>query len=151
MIDPAAHLRQWLIDQAGIQAQVSTDSRGAYRVYVAGVGAGIPQADATLMPRKAVVIVQSGGFAFPSDAPILDVRFQLRCYGATVLEAQEVYGAVFDVLHREQNQAVTVGATVAHMYWCELASGPMLLPEPITEWPCVGGIYRALFHEGAIP
>jgi hypothetical protein len=66
------------------------------------------------------------------------------------LEAQAVYGAAFDALHREQNQAVTVGSAVAHMYWVELVSGPMEMPEPVTEWPCIGGIYQALFHESGV-
>ena len=150
MIDPASYLRQFLVSDAGVQAQVSIDARGAVRIYVGGLGSGIPQVDASLMPRKAVVLLLSGGSPVGRRMPLIRPVVWIRCYGASVLEAMQVYGAVYDVLHRAQNEKVAVGASKAAMYWAEINVEPQVLPEPVTEWPCVGTPFQMVFYESTV-
>ena len=151
MIDAGIYLRAYFVADAGVQAQVSTDARGGYRVYVGGsAGAGIPQSDAGLMPRKCIVLLPTGGSPIGRRMPLLHPSFWIRCYGPSMLEATEVYAAAHALLQRQQNVQITVGANKAILYWAEKDIELQPIPEPTTEWPCVGSPFNCTFYEDAV-
>ena len=150
MIDAGIYLRAYLVADAGIIAQVGTDARSAVRIYVGGLGSGVPQVDAGLMPRKCAVILASGGSPVGRRMPLLRPLFWIRCYGASILEAMEVFAAIFEALQRQQNQKVTVSGSNSYLYWSELNIEAQVLPEPTTEWPCCGSPFSCVFYEDAV-
>jgi hypothetical protein len=131
--DPMKAIRAAALADADVAAQV------AARVYVPE----LPRGDAGAMPRKCIVLTPSGGPGNGSTAPIGDTRFDAKCYGATALEAAQVYYA-FREFARELAQTRAGGALI---YAVSIETGPTHTREPEVDWPMVLGVFRVTASE----
>ena len=106
-----------------------------------GVPAGITE------PKTFIKFACDGGPGHP-DIPMASERFIFHCYGATQSEAQGVFRALFDALHRVGRQAVTTSTGVtALLRRADLESGPTDLPELELGWPRVVAFFRVIYGE----
>ena len=109
-----------------------------------GVPAGITE------PKTFIKFSCDGGPGHP-DIPMSSERFSFSCYGSKQSEAQSVFRALFDALHRVGRQEVTISVGVtALLRRADLESGPMDLPEPELGWPRVVCAFRVVFMERAL-
>ncbi len=125
MISVVRVLREWLLLQPLIIPQVGTRIWGM---------PGIPPLEVPNMPQKAIVLYQNPGSA-RWGIPVYNASIQARCYGVTAWEAEEVWGALYDTLHRVNCINVTIGADDYTIYVSQLAGGPSEQQEPLTDWP----------------
>ena len=95
--DPNAILRAYLAAEAGLVAVVGT------RIYVPRLPEGCALPALGLFVR--------GGWSTPYIPEITDPSFQIDCWGATQIEARQVYTALYDCLQGVQDETVTVGGT----------------------------------------
>lgn len=147
MIDALAALITYLENEATLTAHTTA-------AYIYGPD-GIPSAreGGPSMPRKALVVLESGVSAPPSTENVeLSMRFAGHCYGATQVEAMDVFRALADVLHGTKRKDVDVGVGVGsgaaynnRMLIARLVGGPRRSQEPLTEWPRVIGEFEAMF------
>jgi len=125
MISVVQVIREWLLLQPLIIPQVGTRIWGM---------PGIPSGEVPNMPQKAITVYQNLGTG-RWGVPLYNASLQFRCYGATSWEAEEVWGALYDTLHRVNCINVTIGADDYTIYVSQLGSGPSEQQEPITKWP----------------
>ena len=125
MIDVRVAIRTYLLTNAGVVTQIVARLYGA---------PGIPRADALLMPRKAIAFYASGGPGGDRYVPEARSHIQFRCYGATALEAGEVYAALYDALHRKHHIRSATGQLILT---AEEAMAPTDMVEPATGWPYI--------------
>lgn len=88
------------------------------------------------MPQKAIAFRITGG----QTSPYLHAqraRMSFRCYGATSVQAREVYRALYDRLHLTQN--LIVGDVGFHGISESVPGAP--LEDPDTDWPFVFAVY----------
>lgn len=124
--DMLAALRLYLLADTEVAALVST------RVY----NETLPEADNVAMPRKTIVLRESGG---PGGfmPHIGKDRVDIRCYAESTYEARHVYRAVYDSLRYGLTRSVQ-GSTLLHTAMPE--SGPLSLVETgggNGDWPFV--------------
>lgn len=119
---------------------VGDDVERTSRVY----GIEIPASEADTMPRKLIVVRQSGmggqsgGFVRVQKA-LLDVA----CYGETPYEAEQLRLEVNRYL-KDFRRQMSEGFLI-HSF--DLVNGPIHLREPQTEWPYVVETWRCLASE----
>lgn len=102
---------------------------------------GLPFPSSWNMPRAAVVVVRGGG-----DRPerYLDrPRFDLRCFGATISEADALWRAVDAWLMPPIGSAQYVGRG-APAYSVSLEGGPNWRADDASQWPYVTATIRVL-------
>jgi len=121
MTDIIAALRTVLLNSSDVVALVGT------RVFAME----LPKAEAVSMPRAAVVLVYSGGFATTSMSPVVNPRVDIYSYGETFHGAGEVDRAVYGAL--KALSRYTSGDTLIHSV--SLAGGPMPLRDGDAGWP----------------
>lgn len=114
----------------------------AARVY--GIEIPFTQAEDTLMPRKCIVVRQSGqGGASGGYTRIQKTLVDIACYGETPYEAEilrlEVHRFLKDFRRRMSK------GFLLHSF--DLVNGPTPLREPQTEWPYVLETWRCMASE----
>ena len=107
-------------------------------------GFQVPKAEAIKMPRKCIVIRQSGsGGQNQSFVRFQKTLLDVLCYGETSYEAEllrlEVNRYLKDFRRR------TSEGFLLHSF--DLVNGPIPLPESQTEWPYVLETWRCLASE----
>lgn len=129
-----------------LTAQLALMSACGNRLY--GPPLGIPPG--MTAPDKAVVFEGDGGPGHET-LPMAAERFTFYCYGATQAEAQGVFGALFDALHRRGYTQVAYAPGVTALFRRgDLDMGPADLPDPGTNWPRVVSAFRIVFGERAM-
>ena len=115
------------MDAATAVAHVLSDA-GFERVF----RPRLPQSEAQNMPRTAIVIRRAGGGALQQGfMPTVDMRVDIRCYGANDVEASELGSQVATVLHNLRDTTTPAG----RIMWCRSAGVLTDQNEPSTGWP----------------
>lgn len=126
--DPLAAVRAYLLGITELTALVGQ------RVYVPE----LPGADATAMPRAAVVLSESGGPGDLTYGHLSVQRMDVRSYGPTFIEAWHVHAVVHRAL--KAIRRVRVGACLIHVVTVE--TGVLRLREPEVNWPLALRVYQ---------
>ena len=115
-------------------AEISVDLDA--RVY----GAEITPAEVRAQPRPAVVVTASGlgaNVGNSSDVKSISGRFDVRCYGESPYEADQVHNAVHDAMKSMRRKRF--GATV--LQTAEVSGGPLAGRDGYAHWPYTVGSY----------
>ena len=131
-VDPLAALVAYLKADSAVAALASA------RVY----GAELAPAEATSMPRHAVVCYATGGqpeHYVKLQAPRVDVM----CYGPTPYEAKRLYLTVYDALKGAEREE----QTSALIHTALMNGGPLQNREPDTHWPFVWSSWTVTVSE----
>ena len=92
----------------------------------------LPQSEAKNMPRKAIIVRRAGGGTLQSGfMPTVDLRVDIRCYGANDVEASELGSQVTVLLHNLRDTTTPAG----RIMWCRSAGVLSDQTEPSTGWP----------------
>lgn len=137
--DVTATLRAYLLATAGVTAQVST------RAYAQE----LPRDLAADMPLKAVVVRSSSGGAGYGrlSLPLTSCRVDLTCYGATTVEAMDVFRAVDAALKYLSRR--TQGTVLIH--WATRDIAPIHGRDgDLPEWCFVFASYNVLAADVAV-
>ena len=127
MIDVHAALRAHLIAASPLRTLL-----GGNYVYTPEIPGG------TAMPRRSISFRITGGATSPTLRQ-QDARISFRCFGANAIQAAEVYRALYDRLHDQQN--FVVGNVGFHGTEEDVPGSP--LEDPATNWPFVHTVYTA--------
>ncbi len=119
--DPISAVIQYLKDDAGIAALVIT------RIF----GSELPKAQASSMPRKAIVCKNAGGASQASYLKLNDFRIDFFCYGEEPYEAMKVLRTLHDVM--KQLERSVKKNTLIHD--AIQSGGPTAFRDPDTGWP----------------
>jgi hypothetical protein len=96
---------------------------------------GLPQA----MPFACIVLTRNGGYAKfgGTTLPWRDPRVEARCYGSTLLEADQLAGEVAKALGalRQSVWHETTGGLKVRLVHARIEAGPIPLFDPDTDWP----------------
>lgn len=106
-------------------------------------GIELPEAEADFMPRKAIVVKQSGGAGSGGWLEHSTPRMDVFCYGETPHQARTVRREVYDVL--KQLIRTVIDSTLINSI---SPSGlPLDLRDPDTQWPVVFESYQVFAAE----
>ena len=94
---------------------------------VPAITGNIDDAWAKLMPRRVVLVLEAGGLPRTGVGPLSWPRFDIRCYGADVLDSSELSRLLSDRLFGKVNRAAGVVAIT-------LNAGPTVGREFDTGW-----------------
>ena len=125
MIDAHSALRTYLIAASPLRTLLGGD-----HVYWPEVPSNVA------MPRKAISLRLSGGQSSPY-LRFQRARLTVRCWGESSYNAMEVYRALYDRLHDQQN--FIVGDVGFHGVFESVPGEP--LEDPDTDWPFVFAVY----------
>ena len=119
---PTAGLAAFLLDDTDVSGL--TDGR-VFRPK-------IPQRELPSMPRACVIVTPAGGYLQFGDSylPIGDPRLDVRCYGSTPLEGQNIARAVLNACKR-MRPGVWAGCM---LYSANVSAGVMALIDLGTLW-----------------
>ncbi len=106
-------------------------------------GIELPELESNFMPRKAIVIKQSGGLGSGGYLEHSSSRMDVFCYGETPYQARTVRREVYNVL--KQLIRTVVDSTLIHSISPE--GGPLDLRDPDTQWPVVFESYQVYAAE----
>jgi hypothetical protein len=120
MTDIQAKFRALFAAQSGITDEVST------RIY----NTRLPKSITTA--QKAIVINMNSG-EVEKYTPLVRPNFIIKAYGATMIEARAVYGAVYDALHQQNN--ITAGSVTWKAVDVESVGQDAI--DPDTDWPYI--------------
>lgn len=95
----------------------------------------------TSMPTKRVVFRFNGGPATEPKAPIRRIRCNIRWYGSTYQEAEQLYMQGHARIHGLHGVTVTVNSEVVAFYRIGEDIAPAQLEEPEVGWPYVFSVY----------
>jgi len=123
-IDVLANLRIYLTGQAALTATLTNAS------YIFATP-GIPDKIVSLMPCKIITYLQAGGRTHGFQTPLTTARMELRCYGATFIEAHLVERKLASVLDKHNNIAIGDNC----IFSAAKATEAQDLMEPDTGWP----------------
>lgn len=130
-MDPLAAVIDFLQSQT-----VITDLVGS-RVF----GGELPRSENAQMPRQAVVLTPAGGGLYGTEtADWGDSRVDIDCYGASPLDAWELYLAVADALKGMQRQ-MQAGVL---LHWAKPSSRGITARDPATDWPVTISSWQVL-------
>ena len=135
-IDVISNLRTCLVAQATLTAVL------ADAAYVYGPP-GFPDSVVSSMPCQLITYLQSGGMPHGFQVPLTSARIELRCYGATHIEASEVERTLASVLDKQLNQAIGSNC----LFSAYKVTEPQFLTEPDTDWPYVWVVYNLIFSQ----
>lgn len=96
MVDTTQIVTQFLLQVAGVQAEVSS------RVYGVTVPENFEPGNLPAALPKFVLLTAVGGHA-DLNLPFVEPTYQIKCFGPSPPEARGVYRAVFDALHAIDN------------------------------------------------
>lgn len=142
MIDVVAAVITFLKAQSALTALTGT------RIYGPG---GVPPG--ATMPQQALLVL-SDGISAPLSTECIEYSAQVafHCYGATHIEAGEVYRKVNDVLHGQGPVDIDIGVGVGsgaaydnRMLKARQINGPREDMDPLKEWPRVTAGYQIWF------
>jgi hypothetical protein len=115
------------MDAATSVAHILTDA-GLSRVF----RPRLPQSEAQNMPRQCVIVRRAGGGALQDGyMPTVDIRVDIRCYGANDVEAMQLGEQVARILHNVRDVTTPAGRVM----WCRTAGAISDQTEPSTGWP----------------
>ena len=109
-------------------------------------GIELPELETNFMPRKAIVIKQSGGDGSGGYLEHSSPRIDIFCYGETPHQARTVRREVFDVL--KQLIRTVTDSTLINSISPE--GGPLDLRDPDTQWPVVFESYQVFAGESPV-
>ena len=135
-IDILANLRIYLTGQP-ILTSILTNA-----AYIFATP-GIPDKIVSLMPCKVITFLQAGGMPHGFQTPLTSVRVELRCYGATFIEAHLVERKLASVLDKHNN--IAIGGNC--MFSAAKAAEAQDLMEPDTGFPFVWIPYNVIFNQ----
>jgi hypothetical protein len=131
---------------AFLKADSAVASATGGRVY----GVTLPQGQASAMPRSAVVLTASGsGGNDPGARSYAEVgaqRVDVRCYGATALDASGVHGAVYGAL-KQLRRARYADVT---LYRANVETRGIHMQDADGDWPLVLSVWDVLVSEQAV-
>ena len=112
---------------------LKADSAVAALVGTRVFGNELPGAEASSMPRKAVVLSPSGGVSLAAGSFMRHdtQRIDAFSYGETLFESGRVRRAVFDAFHARRRGKT--GTTLIH--WIDSAGGWSSQRDPDEKWP----------------
>ena len=120
MTDIQAKFRALLADQSGITALTST------RIY----NTRLPKA---ITSAQQMVVINMNSGEVEVYTPLIRQNFIVKAYGATMIEARAVYGAIYDALHQQNN--ITADSATWKSVMVETAGQDAI--DPDTDWPYV--------------
>ena len=135
-IDVLAALRAYLVGQVVLTEALTNAA------YIFAT-AGIPDKIVSLMPCKVITFLQAGGMPHGFQTPLTSVRVELRCYGASHIEAHTVERKLASVLDKHNNIAIGDNC----MFSAAKATEAQDLMEPDTSWPFVWVPYNVIFNQ----
>lgn len=136
MPDPVTAVKDYLLADAGVSAQVGT------RVFAGE----LPRSEVESMPRRAIVVRPAGGGLLGRAYQRYgDTRIDMSCYGATPHEAWALYRVARSAL-KHLRRAV-VGDTLLH--WARVSSDGTTLRDADTDWPVTLASWQVLGAETA--
>lgn len=133
-IDVLANLRAYLVGESDLTDELENAA------YIFGPP-GIPDFLVSSMPCKVITYLQSGGVPRGFQTPLTAVRIELRCYGATFIEAHTVERKLASVLDKQNNIAIGDNC----LFSAKKATEAQDIMEPETEWPAVWIPYNLIF------
>lgn len=107
MIDPKEVIAAYLLGQPPLTDIVGT------RIYG---NVNLPE-DVTL---PCINFFSSGGFASGEIPPIRRPSIQFDCWGESIEDANDVYLALYSILHGLRNVQVTTGGSTYFIHWAEV-------------------------------
>ncbi len=134
-IDVLSALRTYLVAQATLTAVL------ANAAYVYGPP-GFPDSVVSSMPCQLITFLQSGGMPHGFQTPLTSARVELRCYGATHIEASEVERTLASVLDKQNN--TVIGSNC--MFSASKSTEASFMTDPETDWPFVFIVYNLIFN-----
>jgi len=137
--DVVSALVAYLAADAGVAALVGA------RVF----GIELPAAEAAAMPRKALLLRESGGVS-PVDAGYTELagqRLDVFAYGETPYEARRVGRAAYGVLKQLRRATVDVGGTATLVHSVSEAGGALTLRDTEAGWAARFQSFQALYSE----
>lgn len=109
-------------------------------------GIELPKAETQHMPRKAIVVKQSGGIGSRDYIRHSNPRIDVFCYGETPYEARKLRREVYDVL--QQLKRTVINSTLVH--WFNPSGGPLDLRDPETQWSLCFESYDCYMADQAV-
>lgn len=130
-----------------VMALLAADTDVAALVSGRVYGMELPEADDVSMPRYALVVTLAGGNLLTGGtwSEYGDPRFDVFAYGATRLEANQLYRAA----HVALKAMTRVKHASVLLHWARPAGGPIPLRDPDTTWPYVLSTWQVLLSEVA--
>jgi hypothetical protein len=115
------------MDAATAVAHILTDA-GLQRVF----RPRLPQSQAQTMPQQTIIVRRAGGGTLQAGyMPTVDLRVDVRCYGANDVEAMQLGEQVARILHNVRDTTTPAGRVM----WCRIAGAISDQTEPTTGWP----------------
>lgn len=100
--------------------------------------------------RKAILYFPDGTGEADRRIPKRTSEYEFRCYGVTAIEADEVFGALYQVMHRRSHRSVTLNAGNAIFLYSSMSGDAASMNEPATDWPFVRAIFDVQFSDVTI-
>jgi len=113
------------------------------------IGGELPQSVIAGMPQACVVLALAGGLGTYGNGGQAygDRRVDVRAYGATLHDAQQVSDVVYEILKFQLVRRVSEGCLI---HWARQGSGPQPLRDPERDWPFVWSSWQVLASEVAV-
>lgn len=127
-------------------ALLKADAGVAALVGARVFGLELPQAQASDMPRKGVIVRLSGGGA--SQGGYLELaaeRVDAISWGETPFQADRVSRAVRGALKRARRQVIDVDGTGVLFHSAEEAGGRLSVRDQETNWPAMTQAFQVLY------
>jgi hypothetical protein len=131
---------------AAVIAIAKADASVAALVGARVYGESLPQADSASMPRKALVLKQSGGVEPSYTTGTIELqaqRLDALCYGENTYEAGRVRRALRGAFRAVQRR--TASAVLVH--WIRPAGASITFIDGDAQWPGVLESYQVLSSE----
>lgn len=135
-IDVNKAIRDYLVNESDLTDELEDAA------YIFGPP-GLPDFIVSSMPCKCITYLQSGGVPRGFQTPLSVVRIELRCYGATFIEAHTVERKLARVLDKHNNEAVGTNC----MFSARKATEAQSIMEPEVEWPMAWVPYEIIFNQ----
>lgn len=135
-IDILAALRTYLVAQAALTGALSDAS------YIFAVP-GLPDHIVSSMPCRVIAYLQSGGVPQGFQTPLTSARIEVRCYGATHIEASAVERKLALFLDKQSN--IAIGSNC--MFSSSKATEAQFFTDSATDWPFVFIVYDVIFNQ----
>ena len=135
-IDILSSLRTYLVSQSDLTDELTNAA------YIFAPP-GFPDYIVSSMPCKCITYLQSGGVPRGFQTPLTSVRIELRCYGATHIEASAVERKLARVLDKKNN--VEIGDNC--MFSARKATEAQSLQGIETGWPYCWIPYDVIFNQ----
>lgn len=126
----------------GLRAYIAADADVAALTGTRVFAGEMPQQEADLQPRAAVVVSNAGGPPKNDWTQLLRWSIDVRAYSTTPYHARKLYLAVHNALELLHRRVIAPGPVLLHS--ASVSSGPLELRDPDTKWPFVYATYELL-------